>query len=342
MKITRLDFEPNRKRLVEFRNRNRESARDGAYFDWRYAKRPNNANPVIVAALDDGGNLLGALSLVPNHFRVGNETCLIGVLGDISVDESMRGKGLAQSMLNFLAGLDEVRPLKACIVLPNEGAARPLEKCGWREAASIDRYVKVLDIESYMGRKFSEGFARKAVSSAANFLLKITEPRPVVEASGCSFEVVDRFDSRFDRLWDTTATARAAAGLRDSAYLSWRYACHPLLSFRTFTAAKGSELGGYIVYAVTGGVCNIYDFLYDGRNLGPDVFFKAFFEYARTARFSRIVLNASRAAVNGIPMTRYGFLRRAGRLPVLVLERKGDGLLLNGMDLYLTAGDKDI
>lgn len=342
MKITRLDFEPNKSRLIEFRNRNRETARDDAYFEWRYTKRPNNAPPVIVAALDDEGNFLGSLSLIPNHFRVGTETCLLGVLGDISVHESMRGKGLAQSMLNFLAGLDEVRRLKACLVLPNEGAARPLEKCGWRAITSIERYVKVLNVESFMRRRFRDGSALRTFSSAANFLLKSAEPKADGSASGCSFEIIDKFDSRFDDLWDSTAEVNAAAGHRDSSYLNWRYARHPLIHFKVFAATKDNRLSGYVIFAANEAVCNVYDLLYDRRNLRYDIFFKAFFDYARAARFSKIVLNASRAAVNGIPMLRLGFLRRSGQLPVMVLEGGCDGALLSGMDLYLTAGDKDI
>jgi len=122
------NYEKCKDELAAFRNANRASARGPEYFRWRYRGRPNNAPPIIVAARDASGEIAGALSVIPHHYYVGNNLKRLGVLGDISVSEKYRGRGIAQKMFVCLPGLEAVRELEGCVVLPNKEALRPLEK----------------------------------------------------------------------------------------------------------------------------------------------------------------------------------------------------------------------
>jgi hypothetical protein len=78
--------------LIAFRNANRALARGPEYFQWRYLKRPNGAEPIIVWARDASGEIAGSLSVIPHHYHVGDTVCRIGVLGDISVSENTAEK----------------------------------------------------------------------------------------------------------------------------------------------------------------------------------------------------------------------------------------------------------
>src|SRR5574341_2169636 len=147
IKFTTTSYEECKNDLIEFRNANRDTMRDGSYFDWRYLERPSEQKPIIVWAETEQGVKVGALSLIPHHFTINNKAAYVGLLGDISVAKEWRGKGIAQQMFKYLSETEAARQLSACLVLPNEAAARSLMKADWRVIATIDRYVKFINVE---------------------------------------------------------------------------------------------------------------------------------------------------------------------------------------------------
>ena len=61
-------------------------------------------------------------------------------------------------------------------------------------------------------------------------------------------EVVRRFDSRVDRLWERLAPRFALAVKRDARYLNWKYAEPPHVRYTIALLRRGEEVEGYVVY----------------------------------------------------------------------------------------------
>jgi len=170
------------KELISFRNANRGLARDLGYFRWRYLKRPNKAEPVIVWATDASGERVGALSVIPHHYHVGGSVERLGILGDISVSKKCRGRGIAKGMFEYLSGLKEVKDLSACVVLPNAEALKPLEKSGWVSVTRLERYVKLLSTREMIEKRLNKKMISRLISPTLDFLLKVASGEALVRS----------------------------------------------------------------------------------------------------------------------------------------------------------------
>lgn len=338
LELSAVPYEKCKKDLVEFRNRNRQTGRGLDYFDWRYLKRPSGREPVIVQAVEKGsGAVVGSLSLIPHEYSVNGAPCLFGVLGDISVSESARGKGIAGRMLDHLHGLKEVSTLRACIVLPNIEASRPLQKAGWQTKSSVERHVKILDIKGALRKKAGRALASVA-APPINLLLRLSAESVRIPAQYKSSEV-SAFDERFDELWASVPKS-GIIGRRDGKYLSWRFADHPEEKFSIFLFTQSSRPTGYIVYRSDESAIKVYDMLCPKGGNESDYLLAAFLKHARESSASSIIIRASAWALASFNLKKFGFMKRPDAQDLMVRAVDADGPEWGRW--YLTAGDKDV
>ena len=281
--LSRHTYESCKEEFIAFRNANRDTIRDAAYFDWRYSGRPNERKPIIIWAENGKGEKIGALSLIPHHYIIDNNVASVGLLGDISVAEEWRGKGVAQKMFRYLAETEAMRKLPVSLVLPNETASRSLEKADWRTISTLDRYVKFINIDHGLRRMLKVDWLSRLVALFVNILLKLlsleTYTRDSARFKG---EIVDGFDERFDALWHEVKKDGMIIGLRNKRYLIWRYKEHPLLCYQIFTLTDNSKLCGYIVFHCLEDSCYVDDLFCFNTNKYGHILLTSFLRYART------------------------------------------------------------
>jgi len=342
----RLSFVPYDKckhDLISFRNSNRETNRDELYFDWRYLGRKTEIKPVVVWAEDAKGEKVGSMSIVPHRYLADNSACLLGILGDISVDERCRGRGIAKQMLNFLPEIREIKKFSGCLVLPNVEAARPLEKTGWTTVSRLERYVKFLDVEQRLKSKLGSKAVRASFSFPLNYMLSVLsfESLPI-RTLGYKAELADGFDSRFDALWKGLQKHDMVIGFRDSEYLNWRYARHPLVKYKIYTLVKNSILRGYIVFHYEGTTCYIDDFMSTDEKHCQVRLMSYFLRFIKGVKsLSSVVLQSNKNDLSLVAPLRFGFFKRRD-YQKLMLNFNDASLSANGSKWYLTAGDKDV
>lgn len=339
LELSAVPYEKCKKDLMAFRNANRQTGRDGRYFDWRYLKRPSCRQPLIVWAVEKGsGSAVGSLSLIPHEYSVNGAPFLFGVLGDISVSESARGKGIAGRMLGHLHGLKEVSTLRACIVLPNIEASKPLQKAGWQTKSCIERYIKILDIEGALRKKTGRALASIA-APPINLFLKLSGDSALKAPAQYKPSDVRVFDERFDELWASVRKNAVISGTRDRKYLSWRFADHPEEKFSIFILAEGSRLSGYIVYRFDEGAIKVYDLLCP-KSRESDYLVAAFVRHARGLSASSIIIRASALALDSFNLKKFGFMKRPDTQNLMIRAIDSDSP--EWARWYLTAGDKDV
>ena len=332
--------------LLELRNANRDTKRDEIYLDWRYLKRPCQIEPIIVWAHSNGGEVVGALSLVPHHYSIYNKECTLGVLGDISVVPKWRGKGVAREMFQFLDRLDEVKRLKGCVVLPNKDAAKPLERSGWLYISPIERYVKAINVEYKIRSLLKPKWLSSIVCESFNKLLYIFSAESLLRVpNNYEGEIVSRIDDRFDALWNNFNKREIIIGCRNQAYLRWRYLEHPLIKYSFFTLKNSTnELLGYIVFHIKGDTVYISDLLCgNGHALYAYLLFY-FLQFVRNAKqVSKVTIGISKNDLCTFPLRWFGFFNRSDHQEVMIsFEKSGqDNILFNKNKWFLTAGDKD-
>lgn len=341
IKFSTSTYEKCKQEFIAFKNANRDAERDEKHFDWRYLERPCELKPVIVWAENGNGKKIGALSVVPHHYSIDNKAYPLGILGDISVAKECRGQGIAKQMFNYLSGLDEIKKLKACIVLPNEDAARPLEKSGWQTVTKLERYVKILDVKKRLkGKVFLE-----AISPFINSLLKLLSYETFLkEAPGFKGEVTDSFDDRFDDLWNSFKKDGAIIGLRSKEYLTWRYSLHPTVKYQIFTFSAHEKLCGYIIFHLDRDTCYIDDILSIKEKKCQVYLLYHFIKYVKkNLSPCDIIMRFNKNDLLKLPLTRFGFIKRPDYMKFMLHLNGGvKKFLLEGYKCLLTAGDKDV
>lgn len=345
VELSALSYHQCKPDVMKLRNANRDIARDEGYFDWRYLGRPGGWSPVIVLARDGRGEAIGSLSLIPHSYWIDNAMAVVGLLGDISVASEWRGRSIAQKMFRFLSGLEAIRELRCCVVLPNEPAARPLEKTGWSTVSRLNRYIRVADIGRMLQKRSCPPRLAKALSA---FLTPAYEwmcsaPAP---AGGKAYEssVTDAIDGGFDSLWANLDKTGMVMACRDSSHLAWRFARHPVCRHRFFVLQRGGELHGYVAFHVQDDHCYIDDVLCRHEAGLPAYLLHAFVANQQdTGAVTSIAVEINENFVSTKTLGRIGFVRRRDFQRIMVKTRDdAECEFLKGRDWFMTIGDKDI
>lgn len=333
--------------LMRVRNANRDDARDESYFDWRYLGRPGGRPPVIVLARNGKGEAVGALSLIPHSYWIEDAMVAVGLLGDISVAREWRGRSIAQRMFRFLSELEAIRELKCCVVLPNEPAARPLEKTGWSNVSRLDRYIRIVSIERALRKRSCPRWLAKALSlgvtPAYELACSVTLP---VGGGAYDSAVIEEVDNRFDVLWENLDKKGMVIACRDSGHLAWRFARHPFRQYRFFVLQRGGELHGYVAFHVQGDDCYIDDVFCRNEPGLPARLLYAFVASQRNVgTITSIAVSINRNFVSTAVLGRLGFSKRRDFQRVMVMPRADaidDLAFLSSRDWFMTIGDKDV
>lgn len=110
------------------------------------------------------------------------------------------------------------------------------------------RRVRVLRSAPYLSRLLASWLSRLVGSTIGRARLCLVNLHRLT-ASGFRGEWQDRPDERFDELWERASNPDPLTGMRDRAYLSWRFVDCPLHVHRFFTVVSKAS-GRLLAYAV--------------------------------------------------------------------------------------------
>jgi len=332
---------------MKIRNANRDDVRDEGYFDWRYRGRPGGRSPVIVMARDRRGEVAGALALIPHLYWIDDAVAAVGLLGDISVAEQWRGKRIAQQMMDFLSGLEPVRELQCCMVLPNDAVTRSLQKSGWSDASRLERSIRVVSIEKELRKRSVPSWAAKVLSYGLTPVYERIFSASAPAATG-NYEtaVVEEADGRFDELWRAIDKKGMIMACRDSEHLAWRFTRHPIKKYRFFTLLQNGALQGYVAYHVRGEHCYIDDMLCRQQpGLAAYLLHRFVMHQREMGSVATVAVQVNGNYVSQPALARVGFSRRRDFQRVMIKPRDGDSddlAFLCGRNWFVTSGDKDV
>lgn len=338
-------FDACRAEVLAFRNANRSESREPAYVDWRY-RRPCERTPLIVWGVDESGRRLATLSIVPHDFFVHDRIQTLGEIGDISVLPDCRGQGVGTRMIEFIGSDPQVSAsLSGLLVLPNDEAAGAFRRAQWSEKARIRRHIRIVDVGSRLRRHLGGSKAVGLLSNVGNTLLK-WQAGARTSPPDAQAKLIDTvgFKSEYDVFWEALSKRGRILSMRDAAYLNWRYAEHPLLSYRLFELRSHGALQAYAVFHVVDEVAVVEEYLATDALAGARLVSELVSVVRETGVASCIQVAFADDGAFGVPWARHGFFRRDDFQPVLVhAGREGAALLrFPGENWFVTAGDKDV
>jgi predicted acetyltransferase len=331
--------------FIEFKNANRDIKRNERYFDWRYQEKPVNLKPVIIWAENGDRQKIGSLSVTPHWFQADHQMFPLGIIGDISVSKKWRGKGIAEKMFIYLLKLEEIKTLKAFIVMPNEPATRSLKRAGWQPVLKLERYIKLITVDEKIKPWIKSSRLLRLTSTFLNYFLKLFSVETFLkQMKPYKGEIVGIFDERFNDLWNSQNKKGAAIGLRNKEYLTWRYTHHPEVKYLVFTLSDHDRLCGYLIFHVHEKQCYIDDlFFLSEKNMATYLMYH-FLKYLRKNKaVSSISIRISQDVLSGWFLYRFGFIKRSDCLNFMIRDnRQGTYFWQNNRHWFLTAGDKEV
>lgn len=226
---------------------------------WFYAAHPLGAPTLLM--LRAGTEAIGIASIAARRMRYGGAELEAGVLADFVVRPDQRG------FFPALALQRRVRELGAAnhallYGLPNPQSEAIVKRVGYRAVGAVTRWAMALRTGTYLARRMPRWLAggvgavvdrsRHAVAAARS----ATGPR-------LQAHWVDEAVAEMDALWQAAIDPAVLMGVRDRAFLQWRFARHPFLPHRFFVLEQGGRLCAYAACHVRDDSLEVSDFLVD-------------------------------------------------------------------------------
>jgi GNAT superfamily N-acetyltransferase len=247
--------------VLRLRNQGRDTPRTREYLDWRYHE-PGGAPDPEVFWLESEGQAVGMASVVYRRYWVDGRALYLAVLGDITLNPRLRGRGLGQKLLRSVTSQLETSRRSTCgFVIPTAEAQRSLAAVGWQDRGRLITYVLPLDPSARLRADLRDSalaqlFSR-AWQTAVAGLLKLRT------GSGDKLVVQAEPDESFHSIWEQVEKRDAVMRDRSLATFMWRYVRHPHTRFQFAKFFHGERVAGYVVFE-TGDIQSgwtIYDLL---------------------------------------------------------------------------------
>jgi predicted N-acetyltransferase YhbS len=243
--IRQVDPARERQRILAVLAANLPAAAAAERFDWLYLSNPDG-RALVWLAENEKGEAVGTSAAYPRRMRVAGESVRGLNLGDFAVDRSQRALGVALRLLGATLGAvrDRSHALSYDFASPSMHAV--YRRMRLRALARRERWLQPVDTTRLLSRKLGGGPLTAAAGLLGDALWRArraTGPRAgEVTVEAVAAECGDEFDALDARL----AAGRRVAGVRDAAYLNWRFLRNPVWKDEILCArAAGGRLAGY-------------------------------------------------------------------------------------------------
>jgi len=325
--------------VLHLRNSNRDSLQTRKYMDWRYSGQQSTRPSLIFWVHDSGDKRVGMVGMVFRPYIVNNQRHYFAVIGDISLNSDLRGKGVAKKMFEFMNTHIKKENYPCAFVIPNPAAQKSLSSAGWNIEDSILPHVFLINpwekIYGIIKNRFFSALAGKLFKQFVKARLML------VPYLGITMEHPISFNNSFDSFWKRFDKTNLVIRDRSSAMLTWRYANHPYNEFKIVRFQKNNQFVGYLIYMTNAEetTCTIYDLISsDNKLIKPTImlFIKSLC-LTRQIISIRITLNC-RHPYSAL-LRQAGFFRRVDDNVFQTFPKSLAGNYV--ANWFLTSGDKD-
>ncbi len=217
------------------------------FWKWEFTDGP--AGKAFIYMAEDGGRLAGHFADIPRRFSLNGEVTLGTLSLDLMVHPDFRRKGIFVEMGKYAAQRVEKENGLFMTAFPiRKETIAGLLKIGWevvgelpvlvyplRFRGIIDRYLHISPLSLLIG-----GVARGGYSLFLGGRRREKDP-------GIQLEEVTRLDEKFDRFWENASRIHSILGVRDRAFLTWRYFRNPFRNYTVYRAMDHGEMAGYLI-----------------------------------------------------------------------------------------------
>ena len=226
-----------------------------------YFNNPQEPGGILVLR-SESGDIVGTTGLHTCRMVIDGQSHRAGHAVNLAINPKYRTAGPAIQLQRGL--LESVRHSGQSLVCGvTERAVAVLARAGYRKVGPLEKWTKILRTEHKLQKYLKLPALAKCAGFGLDFALWALSPearrrRP----RGWQIEFPERFDDRFDRLWERAQSQFSIATERSSKFLNWRYrhCCDDRFQTLCLCDATG-ELAGYIIFNRQGTTVRFSDLL---------------------------------------------------------------------------------
>ncbi len=234
-----------------------------AKLKWYYRNNIEGTPLVVFLHHAETQDAVGVAAVGPRRMRFGAETLMAGALVDFVTQPEHRTFFPAI----FLQKELRRRASRDCVILfgfPNTKALPVVRRVGYKCVGQMVRRTRVLRSAAYLANYLPSWLSSIAGAGIDGMRSTAMTMRGLVN-TGFQSHWQERPDNAFDDLWRRAGAPGLVMGVRDSAFLIWRFVDVPFKSFMFFTlvSSVNQRLVAYAVCEADGEVLRVADFLVD-------------------------------------------------------------------------------
>jgi GNAT superfamily N-acetyltransferase len=221
-------------------------APDLAMWEWYIENNPYGADMGWVA--DDHGRVCGRYGMIPEEMQALGKRMPVTQAVEIMTHPDYRKQGMFPAMAaQVFADLPDMG-YHFTIGFPNDAARPGHLKFGWKELGFINASLRPIHTAVVAKRAYKNAARAALVGLAGDIYLRLFHDwRRPAGLGRVKSTVIERFDSRFDELWQRVGARYPIALVRDSRYLNWRYVDCPFTYIKRAFEIDGKLVGCSII-----------------------------------------------------------------------------------------------
>lgn len=226
---------------------------------WFYDAHPMGTPSLFI--IRKAGTPIGVATVAARRMRLDGNTMDAGVLVDFVVKPEERGFFPALLLQRTLRERTLGRfPLLYGV--PNARSEAIVKRAGYRCAGEMVRWALVLRTGPYLARRLPRWIAGGLGAVMDRSRHGLSMLRSASDAALIARWVAAP-DERFDALWEASGEDGVLMGIRDRAFLQWRFGRNPFAAHRYFVLEDAAGLRAYAACHVRDDTLHVSDFLVD-------------------------------------------------------------------------------
>jgi GNAT superfamily N-acetyltransferase len=237
-------------------------------WEWQFIKNPfrkGDELPIWIA-VNENGEVVGQICTMFEPLKVGLETYCMGWPLDLIVLPEYQGQKIGYKLLK--ANYDAIDILLALVMA--DSSRHIITKLGgipMESVAVFDRVARFdrLSIFTAFRNRLLLNRQRKVLLQLFHFfwldgfIATLINGFVWIRDLGLArfnnpdieIKQIEKFDYTANQLWDSVSPQYFAIVERKSEFLNWKYIEQPHMNYKVFTATKGRNLCGYIIFRTT-------------------------------------------------------------------------------------------
>ena len=253
-------FDDVRDDLAAIHSATRSRTSTAERFNWLYRDNPDGEAVIWSLRKGDTGEMVGFTACLPRRMIVDGKPRRAWIGSDFSVLPKYRTLGLASKLRRAAKDCIDTGEVDFLYAHPNDRMATIHQRVGHQQIGLMQRYAKPFTVKPILDEKLKSPLATRAGQLLIDPLLNLLDARHQFRRTHEVNELPEaRFDASFDELFNRHSPDSGVIGVRDAAYLNWRYGQNPVYQSHLLTAHAKGELAGYLVFTVADETAYIKD-----------------------------------------------------------------------------------